>query len=334
MYKILLKSYRLLPALTLCIAGLSVFIMSDIANAQPVAFKELHIYKAENNNDPFESRFFRVDGAPTLSVYTTVGDIEVLHNPSIRGVQVDLYVKRDFSLWSGSRSLDSYRIILQQNGNEIVASVEDRRHDSRRTSKDVQFSFVVQVPSKGSTNLRTVDGNVTLDGVEGQHFVQNHNGLIKIKNSAGEIRAASSAGNIELEELRGNIHAKTMSGKILSVNNSGETRVRTVSGDINSSGMSGVLVAASVSGNITAGFRDVSRGIYMETVSGNIELNLPGSKGFSITAVGLRYDFESLNKEYSTARIRSQNATVEIREGGIPVNLSSLSGTIRVKEGQ
>lgn len=309
--------------------------MSDTANAQPAVFNTGYSYQIESNNDPFQSKFFSVDGAPTVSVYTTSGNIEVIYNPTIKGVQVDLYVKRDFSLWSGSRNLDSYRIILQQNRNEIVASIEDRRSENRRrTSGDVQFSFVIQVPSKGSMNLRTVDGNITLDGVEGQHFIQNHTGVIKVSRSTGEIRIASTTGNIEMEGLRGNIHAKNANGKIVSLNNEGETRVRTVSGDIHSSGMMGVFVAASISGNITAGFRDVSRGVYMETVSGNIDLTLPGSKGYSIKAQGMRYDFDGLNSTYSDTRIRSRNATVEIREGGIPVNLSSISGTIRVNEAQ
>ena len=98
------------------------------------------------------------------------------------------------------------------------------------------------------------------------------------------------------------------------------------------SGIVGVFIGATVSGDIESGFRNISRGVFMESISGNISTNLPQNKSYSVRAKGLRYDFDQLNKSYSKVTIRPDHATVEIRDGGIPVNLSTVSGVIRVKE--
>src|SRR5690625_5697653 len=82
-------------------------------------------------NDPYRSELFRVRGVPSITIHTLAGEIEVIRNPELQGVQVDLYVDHSFSFWSRSRSLDDYRIIFQQSGNPIVASVEDIRSGKR-----------------------------------------------------------------------------------------------------------------------------------------------------------------------------------------------------------
>lgn len=301
--------------------------------AQPKTVSAANEQRVDFQSDPIESRFFRVDGAPSLSVFTANGNIEVNYNPSISGVHVDLYVKREFSLWSGTRSMDNFRIILQQRGNTIVASVEDRRTSSRsRGGDDIQFSFVIQVPQKGSMNLRTMKGDISLDGVEGQHFIQNHSGLLRVRNSEGEIRVASTLGDIELDNIKGNVYAKTVNGDVRSVNSTGEIRFRTVTGHVLADKIKGSLIVATTSGDVVSALQDVSKGVYIESVSGDIDLELPSAGGFTIDANALRYDFDGLDRKYTTERITTRSAKVNVREGGIPINLSTVSGRIRVKE--
>jgi hypothetical protein len=160
------------------------------------------------SDDPYQSRLFRVRGTPKLLINTISGDISVVQTPGINGVQVDLYVERSFSLWSGTRSLDNFRIIMRQQGDQIIASVEDRRSGPPGRRADVQFHFIVQVPEDAITELRTVNGSITLEGVKGQHFLQNQTGDLVVKQAEGEVRAVSSTGNISLEQLNGNIFAK------------------------------------------------------------------------------------------------------------------------------
>ena len=289
----------------------------------------------EVQEKPYKSEFFRVRGIPKVTVHTTTGDIEVFQNPEIDGVMVDLYLERSFSLWSGRRSLDNYRIILQQQGDHIIASVEDKKSGPVAGSRDIKFHFVVQTPAKISSNLRTLDGDIFLEDVEGHHFVQNQSGNVVIRRTSGEIRAVSTLGDIGLEHLEGNIFAKTVNGSVNVFSNSGEVRVRTVSGNIIASNINGTLVSATTSGDIFADFQSVSKGIYLKTLSGNVELLLPTTNGYNFEGSAMSYDFEGFDDEIISQRYQNhRELNVVIREGGLPVRVTTMSGRVRVAESQ
>lgn len=327
------KSMSSLIVLFLLMIGVSQTLI-----AQQAAYRV--VYKSGSTSDkiqdkPYKSEFFHVRGTPKITVHTTTGNIEVFQNPEIEGVMVDLYLERSFSLWSGKRSLDNYRIILQQQGDHIIASVEDKKSGPVPGSSDIKFHFVVQTPAKISSNLRALDGDIFLENVEGNHFVQNQSGDVNIRNTSGEIRVVSTLGDIGLENLQGSVYAKTVNGSVNVISNSGEVRVRSVSGNIVASNITGTLVSATTSGNIFADFRDVSKGIYLETMSGDIDLLLPSSNGYNIEGNAMSYDFVGFDDE--TISQRDQNhrqLNVVIREGGLPVHVSTMSGRVRVAESQ
>jgi hypothetical protein len=285
--------------------------------------------------DPYRSAFFRTDRVPSVEVISTVGDIDVVHTPGIDGVQVDLYVKREFSLLGGTRSLDNFRIIIQQQGRNIIASVEDRRPGrSGRPADDIRFSFVVQVPEKSNLNLRTVKGDINSSGVEGEHFFQNHQGDITLQRLSGEIRAVSSAGSIHLDRLDGVIFAKTISGDLRAVENSGEIRLRTTTGEIHAEKSAGMLIAATTSGHIFTDFSSVTSGVYVESTAGNLNIGLPARHGYDIKAKALRFDFDKIDPLISQKDIRFRDADVRVGDGGIPVNLTTVAGTVTVWQSQ
>jgi hypothetical protein len=323
---------------------IALFLVSSILDssfAQQIAYSKVSktVTEATSVNEsqekPYQSEFFRVRGIPKVTVHTTIGNVEVIQNPDIDGVKVDLFLERSFSLWSGRRSLDNFRIILQQQGDHIIASVEDKKSGHVPSSSDIKFHFLVQTPQKVTTNLRTFNGDILLENVEGHHFIQNQSGNITINNAKGEIRAVSTMGNIDLANLEGNVFAKTVNGNVNVISNSGEVRVRSVSGDITASGITGTLVSATTSGNIFADFMNVSKGIYLETMSGDIELFLPRTNGYNIEGSAMSYDLRGLSESIITERHQEhRDLIVVIREGGLPVHLSTLSGRIRVSESQ
>ncbi|MCC5940436.1 MAG: DUF4097 family beta strand repeat protein [Balneolaceae bacterium] len=285
-------------------------------------------------DDPYISEFFQVGSSPKISVNTINGNIDVYQNSAINGVQVDLYVERSFSLWSGTRNLDNFRIVVQKRGNQIIASVEDRsRGGSSRRGGDVQFHFVVQVPADASTDLRTINGNIDLDGANGIHYLQNQHGELSVKNSSGEIRVISATGSMDLESLRGTVFAKTVTGDINIADNEGEVRVRSTSGSIFVERMNGDLAAATTSGDIITDFTDVTSGIYLETVSGNVHLAIPSDNGYDIKGRALRFDLTGVQQtSISRQSQRMNERNIVLRDGDIPVQMATVSGTIRVSE--
>lgn len=302
-------------------------------SAQQLMLNSRAMAEGELHEDPYRSQFFRVNGAPSITVHTISGDIEVIQNPSINGVQIDIFAKQSFSLWSGSQSLDNYRVILQQNGTNIIASVEDKRSGRNyRSDSGVQFSFVVQVPAKASVNLRSADGDISATGISGKHYIQNHSGELNLKNIDGEIRAVSTSGNVVIDNVNGLLFSKTVSGDFNIKNSTGEMRTRTVSGSIFASNIGGVLVAATTSGDIFSDFYSISEGIYLKSTTGNVEVLLPKGPGYSITAEAMDFNFKQLDTTNSDISVQFRNASVIIREGGIPVNVSTVAGTVTVRE--
>lgn len=332
---IYLKQISILIALVLVSGILDDSVAQQIAHNSVAKTVVINNTSKEIQEKPYQSEFFRVRGIPKVTVHTTMGNVEVFQNPDIDGVKVDLFLERSFSLWSGRRSLDNFRIILQQQGDHIIASVEDKKSGHVPSSSDIKFHFLVQTPQKVTTNLRTFNGNIFLENVEGHHFIQNQSGDITINRTKGEIRIVSTMGNIDLANLEGNVYAKTVNGSVNVLSNSGEVRVRSVSGDITASDIKGTLVSATTSGNIFADFMDVSKGIYLETLSGDIELFLPATSGFNIEGSAMSYDLRGLSESTITQKKQTnRDLHVVIREGGLPVHLSTMSGRIRVSESQ
>ncbi len=284
-----------------------------------------------DSDDPYRSEFFQVRDTPNITVNTISGNIEIFRNPDLNGVQVDLYVSRSFSLWAGTRSLDDFRIILNQHGNRIVASVEERRPGRRARGGDIQFHFVVQVPEKASTNLKTVNGNIELHDIDGNHYLQNQIGDLFVSHVNGDIRVQSTDGSIELSDINGSTFARTVRGDILAYQNSGEIRVRTISGNIVSERTSGTLISATINGSISAEFEDVSQGVFMETVNGDINLGIPARHGYNIKSEGMNFDFSGVDQGLiSELNQSSSKSTLVVGEGGLPVQLKTISGLIRV----
>lgn len=284
---------------------------------------------------PYKSEFFRVRNTPKLTVHTIHGDVDVYHNPELNGVRVDLYLEREFSLWSGSRNLDNYRILIHQQGDQIIASVEPKRSVRVSGESPIRFNFVVQTPYQISTNLRTMNGEIRLSDVSGNHFLENKLGNLSLEQCTGEIRVVSLSGDIDVSDSEGTVFVKTVNGNVRAFDSNGEIRIRTVSGNILASGITGTLVSATTSGNIAADIYAVSEGIFMESMSGDIELNLPAVDGYRIQGSAMGFDLSGLNPATFTENQQNQrDLNLVIREGGKPIQLKTFSGQIRLSESQ
>lgn len=312
----------------LCSASLSeTMALQTVASGQKVDIQQ-------TNTDPYRSELFKVDGIADLSIFTASGDIDLVHNPAIEGVQIDLYVKRGFSLWAGSRSLDNYRIIFRQSGNEITATVEPRSRSSRSMgSDDISFYFVIQTPERVNANLRNMSGNISASGINGVQFLQSQSGNIDLKNSTGEISLVSTSGHVNVKNVEGAVQIRSVSGNVNVHESRGETRVRTVSGNVNAGEITGAFVGATVSGRIDANFHQIAEGVFLESVSGNVNVKVGQNKNLDMNLRALSVNTSSINPELISNRTRQGTTTrFKLGEGGIPVSISSTSGSVTISE--
>lgn len=327
---------RIIPFLVFSVLILFVPLQTTYAEFTKDIDNENHdTEKSVNENDPYESHFFRIRGIPTIHVKSINGNIDVISNPNIDGIQVDLYVERSFTLWSGPRSLDDFRIIIRQQGDRIIASVEERRAGSTRRRGDIRFHFVIQTPGNANTQIRTGNGDITLSNHEGEHFLQNQFGNIEVGNVSGMLQVSTITGGIYLDHINGTTFASSVNGDVEIVECTGEMRLKSVAGNISAFSSTGTLVAATTSGNITSDFRNISIGVYLESVSGNIDLILPDETSYRIEGSAMQFDFSGLKQDLITSMTRrNRDASLITGDGDIPVQLSTFAGRIKVSHSE
>ncbi|MDX1591807.1 MAG: DUF4097 family beta strand repeat-containing protein [Balneolaceae bacterium] len=324
-----------LSAALLITMGILIPANVDGQTVSAAAFSGLNVQTEQTQDDPYISKFFRTGNNVNLTVFTPNGSIEVTENAALGGVQVDLFVKREFSFWRGAQSLDNYRIIIQQKDNEVIATVENKNTGSRvRTGDENQFSFQIQVPESGKMNLRTLHGPIEVLGVNGNHYLQNHVGNITVQGSEGELKVASATGDLQFEQCKGSIFAKSVSGNISVINSEGELRLRSETGDLIARDIRGTLIAATVAGDIVTTLHEVSHGVSLDTANGDIDLTLPSNIGYTISASGMNFDFSSIREFASQDKSEMMSRFMLVRDGMVPVKLTSISGKVKVTESE
>lgn len=276
-----------------------------------------------------DSKQFFVNEPAELTVLNFPGSIKVTHDPSIDHIRIDLYIHRSFSFWGRRESLDNYRIITSQRGNQISASVERRRNANNSDSQGIRFEYVIVTPENISTNLRTLGGSVYVEGVRGTHTLRSVRGDLRIENSTGTIQAQTAMGSIEIERVRGVVNALTESGMIYLRNINGEMRIRSRSGTVTGEALSGSLISSTVSGSIRAEMNHTGEGIYIESVSGDIDLVIPEGDGYTIDAKGMGLDMNRLGG--FTGSISGSRAEGRVGDGSVSVNVQSESGQVSLR---
>ena len=276
--------------------------------------------------DPYRREQFEIEGAGFLKVSTLNGDISVQEMPYLDKVIVELYVDRGFAIWSGSKNLDNYRIIMMQRGNEIIASVEPKSGDSNLFSDKMKFTFKVYVPEKMSTKLKTSGGNILISGITGKHELKTSGGAIVASDIDGKINAFTAGGNIDITYARGTIFAQTEGGNITIEKSEGELRLKVNGGQIVATRISGSMLAQVAGGDIKAGFVNITQGMRLSTSYGNIEVSLPENLGYDLDLTGLNIFIPS--SESFTGSNTPNRVIGKLSGGGTPINLKSDAGEI------
>lgn len=283
---------------------------------------------ADDLLEPYIVKEFDVHGAGILKAFTIAGNIEVIRSTEQK-VRVELYVDRGYAFWSNTKNMDNYRIILMKRGNEVVASVEKKNRKASFFGDQMTFSYKIYVPRSISAELKTLGGNISLQGVRGNHAIKTSGGNIEVSDVSGHLQAFTSGGNIDIKNSRGTIFGQTEGGNIYVNRGEGEIRLRTSGGRIDLEQISGAMLASAGGGDIRAHFLHIAEGVSLTTSAGSIELKAPPAEGYDLVLRGSRVNFNS----GSEFKGRHNNRIVEgsYKKGGVPINLSTNSGNVTLK---
>jgi len=282
----------------------------------------------QGDQQPYLVKEFTIDGAGVLKAFTVAGNIEVQQVSDTDRVRVELYIERGYAIWSDSRNLDNYRITILQRGNDVIASVEQKKKNTGFFSDKMNFSYKVYLPETMSTELKTLGGNVKLSGLIGEHMAKTSAGNIELTNLKGRIGAYTSSGNIDISQCKGIIMAQTQSGDIHLKGSAGEMRLKTSAGNIISTQTSGSFVARTARGDIRAQFTEVGEGISMETNLGNVYAGIPSGAGFDLFAAALYVELET---GAFFGEKSPQEVDGRLNGGGTPLQLQAPAGTVTIE---
>jgi len=192
-------------------------------------------------------------------------------------------------------SSDDIRVSLR--GNELTATGPE--------SDQWVAYFLIRVPRNGDLELSSINGPISLDGVNGRIQAQAENGPVSVKNSSGTIVATTingpvsisgGSGQVRLAATNGPVSVKlegtTWDGKLDASTQNGPVSLKIARGF-----RSGVLVTAQGHGPVTCRAEGCPRG-------------------------GFRYDEENNDRPRA----------IELGSGDRVVRLSTVNGPISVKD--
>lgn len=168
--------------------------------------------------------------------------------------------------------------------------------EQRQKPRVVSGKVRVSLPAswKGDLDLECVSGSVNMDGI--------------------------SAESVSLEAVSGTVTISACTVNRLDL--------ETVSGSLSADGGFGRVSSETVSGSIKVDFRDAPAGkCKFESVSGSVTLGLPHGTGYTL-------DYSSMSGSFSdeiTGTNGSRKVSSRNGDGGIPIIVSTMSGSVRVR---
>jgi hypothetical protein len=244
--------------------------------------------RGPEQSDTF-SRKYRIGRDGRVSIQNVAGEISVSVGP---GDEVSIEaVKRT----RGDRSeLNRVDVIVEEHAGRVDVRTE---HGAFFRDDHVSVDFTVIVPEGASVEMRSVSGNVKVNGVKG---------VVRAQSVSGNV-VASNAPRVE--------YARTVSGdvELTGVSMDSDMTAQSISGSVHASGLKArALDISTVSGEVSLRDAKCER-LNARSVSGGIDYN------GSLTKNG-RYDVSSHS---GSVRFTLTSGT------GFELNTTSFSGSLR-----
>ena len=213
--------------------------------------------------------------------------------------------------------LEYHKIEVQQTGNTLVVRGIDESEERGRRNVQVNHQVILKLPRNIDLSVSSVSGSLRSGDVDGPVHVNSISGSANFGNVGGKLQVNSVSGSVEV----GNVGA--------------DARLNSVSGNVDLGHVNGSLDVTSVSGGVKAGIMSLTpQGIHINSVSGSIEIGFKSEVNADFTAENISgqvyLDVPNVSRQ---SEERSSNVRARIGAGGVPIKISSVSGSIRIIRG-
>lgn len=280
-----------------------------------------------------------------LVLSTSDGNIQVIPS-SDHAIEVCYIARRNNKVLKIDRKALEEELTLEvlHEGNSVKISVKYPNENAWASSRDrIQVGFEIHAPTEAVCNLRTSDGNISLEGLTGAQQLKTSDGNIRVANvkgnvtgrtSDGEIdlseingsvEVSTSDGNVEISNIDGDVSASTSDGNIVLSDVQGNTSSKTSDGHITFNELSGSFTGTTSDGNIRGTFVQLKDKLTARTSDGNIDITIPRKVGLDLDIKGA-----SLNVPLDNFSGRSDKEVIQGKSngGGIPVKLFASDGKV------
>ncbi|HEX2606997.1 MAG TPA: DUF4097 family beta strand repeat-containing protein [Flavisolibacter sp.] len=326
------------------------------------AFLQAH---AQNDKVPFMTKPLTADQIKNVQVETSGGSISVASVASDARIEVYITPnnsRENLSKEEIQKMLDEkYELKVEVSGNTLSARAR-AREKIQDWKKALNISFRVYTGKNVSTDLTTSGGSIslsnisgkqefttsggslTVDGVSGKVNGVTSGGSIQVTNSRDEIdlttsggsitatstegnlRLSTSGGSLHLDDLKGTIKATTSGGSVQASNIQGQMNAFTSGGSIQMSQLACSLETGTSGGNISVSFKELGQYVKISNSGGNINLELPKSKGVDLKLYANRIKTDALS--HFDGKMDDDQLEGKLNGGGIPVSATAGSGRI------
>ncbi len=259
----------------------------------------------------------------TLHISTLNGAIDV-RSGDVQEVQVTAQKNvRSRTAEEAKRFCDETKIETETDASGATVSVVLPRDYTGRAN--IGVAFEATVPRSCSLNLRTSNGRIDTEGVDGGLKARTSNGRIEVRDIKGNADLRTSNGRIVGEDIGGEVFADTSNGRIDLVQVGGPVEALTSNGSINIRDVRGDIRCRASNGSIKLG--NVVASADASTSNGSINCVLPPNASATVsgsTANGkIRSDFP--------LRIRRGSVSGTIGDGQHSIELETTNGTISIE---
>ena len=259
---------------------------------------------------------FTIQPGGTLKVETAGGNITV--DPGA-GDTVKVVAKERIRAGSDAEAdelLKDLTLTIEQQGNDVTAiSKYHRGVASWFGNTPVQVSFVITVPDRYNTDLKTSGGNITVGDLAGKMEMRTSGGNVKIGNIDGTVDGGTSGGNVELGSCTGDTRLETSGGNVRAEKIVGKANLGTSGGDIVVKLVENVLSAHTSGGDVEAGIGGALKGdCSLGTSGGDVRVTVDKAAAFQLDAAT------------SGGGVRADGLTITLDDGGS--GRSHLSGKV------
>jgi len=285
------------------------------------------------------SRTFKATDTTSLSLANVAGTISISAAPGseIR-LEIVKHVKAPDEA-EGKRRLEASRVDIEERADRI-----DVRAGFGPGHNRGWVDYIVSAPPQVTIDVKSVSGDVTVDGIKGEVRAETVSGNVKASGLAREssVKAVSGDVSVTASAVDGELAAQSVSGDVfLKGVKARELNAGTVSGDVKiATGACERALVRSVSGNLEMGSALMKGGRYeLRSHSGAVTLYVDGKVGFEVNADSFSGDIKTelpldvkSKKESSGYGPPNKTLRAVYLDGSAQVEVSSFSGTILISK--